>query len=114
MPNIFKIAYGAVGSTLLTVFAAGILLAGKDQTSSPPEYASVSFLIILLIFLGCAALIFGVLAFVMERRYRGLLDRTDTLAEDNHNLELYKKAVEQSENSIVIMDEEGQILYVNP
>ncbi|MEN8190090.1 MAG: PAS domain S-box protein, partial [Thermodesulfobacteriota bacterium] len=82
--------------------------------SSPPEYASVSFLIILLIFLGCLALIFGVLAFLMERRYRRLLDRTDTLAENNHNLELYKKAVEQSENSIVIMDEEGQILYVNP
>ncbi|MEN8199308.1 MAG: PAS domain S-box protein [Thermodesulfobacteriota bacterium] len=114
MHNISKIAYTTVGTMLLSVLAAGLLLAGRYQTPPPAQSISQSLLISLLILCGSAAVILGISTFLFQQRYRRLLEQSDALGDSNSNLHLYLKAVEQSENSIIITDTEAKILYVNP
>ena len=54
------------------------------------------------------------LIYLFDRRHHLAVQQSKALAESKDKLRLFSKAVEQSGNSIVITDIDGDIIYVNP
>lgn len=79
------------------------------------EYCHISPVHIgLLVLFGCMLLVSCILIYLLDRRHGWILQQSDTLAKSKRKLRLYLKALEQTENSIVITDANALIIYVNP